>query len=354
MQNAWLTYGLGLKQVAGSLTLGGYDDSRFVSNNVSFNFAGDVSRDLVIGVQSITVVGLNGTAPLSLLPSPILSFIDSGVSQIWLPLEACNVFESAFGLQYNPFMDLYLVNETNHAALIAQNLSITFTIASDLSDATKASIVLPYAAFDLTLTTDYPGNNRTTHYFPIRRAANETQYTLGRTFLQEAYIVVDYERSNFSVSQCIFEEAAPQDIRTILPISSTHTNSTAIKIGVAATVAIVALVLSCAILLIRYRRRTRRKQMPEHAEKRDEIPEIGVGPQKPGELPEDQRHPPELEDIQKARPELQGCPEGCELEQVRSSLVDDQAESSIGETGDLVPPFELPGSTLDSLHEVVL
>jgi hypothetical protein len=28
----------------------------------------------------------------------------------------------------------------------------------------------------------------TTNYFPLRRAANDTQYTLGKKFLQEAYV----------------------------------------------------------------------------------------------------------------------------------------------------------------------
>ena len=84
--------------------------------------------------------------------------------------------------------------------------------------------------------------------------------------------------------------------------------------------------------------------MPEHAEKRDKVPEIGVGPQKPGELPENQRQPPELGGIQTACSELQGSPKGYKLEQVRSSRVNNQAESLIGEIeGEVGPPFKLPG-----------
>ena len=39
------------------------------------------------------------------------------------------------------------------------------------------------------------------NYSPLRRASNAQQYSLGRAFLQEAYLLVDYEQSNFSVSQ---------------------------------------------------------------------------------------------------------------------------------------------------------
>jgi len=57
-----------------------------------------------------------------------------------------------------------------------------------LSDVTAGGdtvrIVLPYAAFDLKA--EYPLVQNTSYYFPLKHAANETQYTLGRTFLQEA------------------------------------------------------------------------------------------------------------------------------------------------------------------------
>ena len=170
----------GLKQVLGSLTFGGYDASRFTPSNVSFKFAEDNSRDLVVGVQSIIFNGrpnsptshINST---SLLLNAILSFVDATVSHIWLPLESCLAFEVAFGITWDPSSELYLVNDTLHESLVAQNASLTFKLGT-----------LPYASFDLVVTTAYPNISNTTKYFPLRRAANETQYTLGRAFLQEA------------------------------------------------------------------------------------------------------------------------------------------------------------------------
>lgn len=234
--NAECSHLLELKHVAGSLTLGGYDASRFVPHDITFPFAGDVSRDLVVGLLDIAIRGpMPNTSlmslPKSLLPQSILSFIDPGVSHIWLPGPACDLFAETLGLQYDPLTNLYLVNETTHESLIQQNVTIAFRIATDTSasESTRAvTIDFPYSAFDLELTADYPGINKTTRYFPIRRAANDTQYTLGRTFLQQAYIIADYERSNFSVYPCIFSENAKQDLRSIHPIfnTSTLTNGT--------------------------------------------------------------------------------------------------------------------------------
>ena len=93
------------------------------------------------------------------------------------------------------------------------------------------NITLPYASFDLGLRP--PIVDITQDYFPLRRAMNNTQYTLWRTFLQESYVrlqidsiythrlrylIVDYERQNFFVSQNDwYGDTTPQ----IVTISST-------------------------------------------------------------------------------------------------------------------------------------
>jgi hypothetical protein len=102
-------------EVLGNLILGGYDDSLYQENTITFGFDFDQSRDLTVGIQSIT--SQVGTNTASLLPNGILSLIDSTVSQIWLPLEACQLFEKVFGLVYDNNTELYLLNSTQHASV---------------------------------------------------------------------------------------------------------------------------------------------------------------------------------------------------------------------------------------------
>ena len=174
----------GEKGVPGSLTLGGYDLDRFIPNDISFTFAPDSSRDLVVGIQSITSVDQNGTSH-DLLPSGgILSYIDSTVPYIYLPLTACQAFEEAFGLRYDNTTDLYTVSSSLHAALVEQNPSITFTIGNSETGGPSINITLPYDSFDLQA--KWPLVANATKYFPLKRATNESQFTLGRAFLQEA------------------------------------------------------------------------------------------------------------------------------------------------------------------------
>jgi hypothetical protein len=255
-----------LKSVFGSLTLGGYDSTRFTpnTNDFSFTFSSDPSKLLTVGVNSITATNtLKGTYSLS--SGSYFSVVDSTVAQLWLPTDICTQFEEAFGLTYDPYTDLYLVNDTVHANLTTLNPSITIKLVNSLEDTVTdyTNIVLPYAAFDLEAS--YPYYTNATKYFPIRRAANDSQYVLGRTLLQEAYLIVDYERANFTITQAAFPDPLPAaKIITILPPSDgedNDNNSSSLSTGaivgiVIGVVLLLALLAAAAIFFIRKRRRS--------------------------------------------------------------------------------------------------
>ena len=223
-----------LDKVLGSLTLGGYDASRFIPNDVTFAFNQIDERDLVVDVGSIIFSTKNSTR--SLLTSSIPVFIDSTVPYFYFPLSVCQEFESAFGIIGDDDVQAYLVNETLHSRLQAQDATVTFALGNRLSEQ-SVNISLPYAAFDLTA--NYPLVTNSSGYFPLMRATNESQYTLGRAFLQEAYIssylyyspsqltfhrylTADYERRNFSVSQCSWDAGAQQNIVAIISPNTTR------------------------------------------------------------------------------------------------------------------------------------
>ena len=175
-----------LKQVYGSLVLGGYDSSLFTPNPLTFSFAGDdLSRVLQLNVQGITSKNQNGTIS-ALLPSPIIANVDSSVAMISLPTPACKAFENAFGLNWDDKSQLYLVDDNLHSALLEQNASVTFTLSNRMTGGQTADIILPYKSFDLLIKPPYSGVNQSQRYFPLKRAANDSQNTLGRTLLQEA------------------------------------------------------------------------------------------------------------------------------------------------------------------------
>jgi hypothetical protein len=166
--------------VYGSLTLGGYDASKFIPNNLTFDFGPQDDRELIVQLNNVSTS--NDT---SLLSSPIPILLDSTIPYIYLPMAACQAFEKAFGLVWNNAKELYLLTDAQHRALQTKNPNITFTLAN-LTSSKTIDITLPYAAFDLTVS--YPIVANATRYFPLKRTNDSTQYTLGRTFFQEAYV----------------------------------------------------------------------------------------------------------------------------------------------------------------------
>ena len=281
----------GLKNVPGSLTLGGYDANRFIPHNVTFDL--DENDDPVVAMNEITVTASelissnistqwpSNTIALLEAKDAALYMIDSSTPYLWLPESVCTKFETALGLIYDENVQLYTfgTNETQHDTLQGWNLTFEFVLADLPRSSKSVTLSLPYSAFDLQLRYPMPNLNATEYsgpvnYFPLRKAANDTQFTIGRAFLQEAYLMVDYERHNFSVYQAKFSTDALRsvDLVDILrPKNSTlegpHVPSTGSfsKAAVAGIVigAIAAIVLSVFLatlcLRLRWFRRHRRK-----------------------------------------------------------------------------------------------
>ena len=308
----------------GSLTLGGYDTTRFIQNNVTFAFGPDSNRDLVVAIQSIT----SDAATSPLLSNVIYAYIDSLVPQIWLPLDACRAFEQAFGLTYNETAELYFVNDTLHDRLWSQNPNVTFKLGSSSSTGENTvDIVMHYGSFDLTA--GYPIVDNPTRYFPLKQAQNHSQYTLGRAFLQDAYVIADYDRSNFSVSQVVFPNGSnTQHIVAIhrpgdmLPPTHRKTLGTGAIVGIA-----VGAVVSSCIIVAAIIRSGLRKRDKEHAQKLSSVGEgmdraqaehgdgEPAGFQQSEYLEMPVTEPKELAAINARRPELPAQPEApvCEM-----------------------------------------
>ncbi|TKA73050.1 hypothetical protein B0A55_08129 [Friedmanniomyces simplex] len=173
-------------QLPGSLILGGYDQARLSLNPLPVNL------------------------PINTMQSQSLQL------GLWLPADACAFFADAFGLTYTGESNYYVLNQTMHEQLKASNPSLTFAVGT-LGGST-INIDFPYSAFDHNLT--MPLSESPYPYFPLRQAANESQYTLGRVFLQEAYIVANWENATLTVGQATSQNGS---VQPLLPPSQTAT-----------------------------------------------------------------------------------------------------------------------------------
>jgi hypothetical protein len=301
--------------IPGSLILGGYDKARFTPSDLSFPVDGEKNKTLPLSLESIVVDNVpSGT--LSLLPNgdAIVASIDSTTSQMWLPQNVCDLFAQAFGLRYDTYTGLYLINDTMHKQMKQSNPSVTFTLGSTDASRETTDIVLPYAAFDLQA--GIPWFNFTTNYFPLRVAANASQQVLGRAFLQEAYLFVDWERNDFTIGQAVHQNSTTNIVSVLSPSYNTGGDSKSglstgaivgIAVGAGAVVAIIIGLI--AFFIIRSRRRSRGKP---HESLLEELPDTSVKPPEIMsaqlyELQEGENSKHELEVYAKHQPsELQG------------------------------------------------
>ena len=252
-----------------SLILGGVDANRFIPNDMSFSLSPDYA--LVVAVNSISISSGAETLPTNWdsnpqtlldLPQADLFTIDSSTPFLWLPEPACNAFANALNLTYDDDLQLYLFpsdNSSSPDALNAWNLNFTFALSNLAGSSKQIEFALPYDAFNLQLTYPFPNlaanfTSAPTNYFPLRKAANSTQYTIGRAFLQETYLAVDYERNNFSVSQAVFSMDAVSNVNLLSisrpaksiwpgPQGSGSGLSTGAKVGIAVAATMVGLIV---------------------------------------------------------------------------------------------------------------
>ncbi|KAF1924199.1 acid protease [Didymella exigua CBS 183.55] len=219
------------KGAPGNLVLGGYDKSRMTDKTLSLHMPNDQTYTLEIGIPSIIYSSNPGVAvnPTSFTTQGCTGFranIDSMLPFLILPDCICDQFEATFGLKYDETQNLYFVNASSHERNKQQNGTVAFKIAEGPTDSGRfTSVELGYSAFDHSWT---PVGGNTSNYFPIKKSKRGV-YTLGRTFLQEAYIIVDYENLNFTVAPVYYADPMPQ--QKLVSIYNQTTNPTARSSG---------------------------------------------------------------------------------------------------------------------------
>ncbi|KAI8633430.1 acid protease [Xylariaceae sp. FL1651] len=231
----------GARGVPMSLTLGGYDANRFVPHDINFSLNATTRqpqtlvRAITASVSDVKQAPTSWSTPSVLLSSfneSMTALVDSSTPYLWLPPTVCDRFANILNLTWNETFGLYLFSNTDNLQRYqsAPDLSFTFTLSStDNKDNFGApmnvsgivNITISAEAFVQSLR--YPFMNLIEYgapaipYFPLKRAENGSQVIIGRSFLQEAYIITNYETSTFSLHKARFPDNPLRDtsIQTI-------------------------------------------------------------------------------------------------------------------------------------------
>lgn len=208
--------------------MGGYDKKRFEPHDADFTLTRDTALPQA-KVRGIEISAPKGGRPdswdsdtrvLSRMNESFEAVIDSSTPYLWLPQSVCDNIVPALELTWNKTLDAYEINDDQFEALKTDDsFSFTFSLSSydnnddfghPLDAPGVVNITISAHAFAQAL--EYPYNDmaiqykeKAQPYFPIKPASDDT-FILGRTFLQEAYLITKYDSTVFSVHQALFPE----------------------------------------------------------------------------------------------------------------------------------------------------
>lgn len=207
-----------------SLTLGGVDKSRYTDHSTDFTIsqADNLERTLVRGIELTAADGQDTPADwLTSWNTSYEALIDSTTPYLWLPTDICDEFARALDLTYDETFQLYTLSNDQYRNFSREDAySFTFVLSSfdhtdnfgDPYDVTGiVNITIPSRALVGLL--QYPFMNESISYgdpavpyFMLRKSL-DTTYVLGRSFLQETYLITKYDEGVFSIHQAEFPDA---------------------------------------------------------------------------------------------------------------------------------------------------
>ena len=198
--------------IPGSLIMGGYDRNRAIGPVVSGNLVQDgvpvlplVGVSLGTGDNTISLSSpLNVTETPNLLSTAQLQgfnvLLTPAVPYIALPHRVCAALADYLPVTYNLRLGLYLwqTDDPRYAALMASRAELRFAFADSLT--ANVTIAVPLALLNLTL--EAPLADPPAPYFPCQPLdAVMDEWTLGRAFLQAAYLGLHWDRGQYLVAQ---------------------------------------------------------------------------------------------------------------------------------------------------------
>lgn len=220
---------------------------------------------LTLNVTSIVLSTSHGSYQEP-FPLNIAAVIDTSRPYLYLPNSTCDAIAKTLNLTYNSTIEHYLISPEAHTILLQTQPSLSMYLSTAIStnDRSSVNITLPYTSLFLNLNLFPRWENgsglRELLYFPMKRSMDPKQFTLGRAFLQDAYVIADYERKQFQVSQVKYNSEATK-LETILPpaeIHPSHHLSKATIAGVAVSGAVLTLIVTIIFVMWRHKKLRKR------------------------------------------------------------------------------------------------
>ncbi|KAI0109525.1 aspartic peptidase domain-containing protein [Nemania sp. FL0031] len=193
----------------GSLYFGGYDQNRIVGDILTET--DDYTKAISLKDIGITVVdgsspwnftskdGLLAANNASITSGGIKVSVDGCSPYLTLPKSTCDAIASHLPVKYNENLGLYIwqQDDAKYTQIVSSASTIDFTFLAG-SNTQYVTISVPFLHLNLTLT--QPLVDTDEQYFPCYTGPSGS-YTLGRAFLQDAFVGANWDSKTWWLAQ---------------------------------------------------------------------------------------------------------------------------------------------------------
>lgn len=194
-------------KVPGSLLFGGYDENRVLGEVVTLN--GEYTETIVLRDISIEYFGNQSPWDFDEEKDGLLTEKNESSSNLdvtlrgcspylTLPKSACDAIADNLPVSYDGDLGLYLwdVDDSKYSEIVSSASALSFKFRGS-SNTDTVAIRVPFLHLNLTLESPIVDEDR--QYFPCFTGSDE--YTLGRAFLQDAFIGANWESQTWWLAQ---------------------------------------------------------------------------------------------------------------------------------------------------------
>lgn len=192
----------------GSLYFGGYDQNRIIGDILSEE--DDYTKE--ISLKDIAIRVVDGSSPwdfetqdgllaannASITTGGIKVSVDGCSPYLTLPRSTCDAIAGHLPVKYNEDLGLYIwqQDEAKYSQIVSSASALDFTFLGG-SNTQRVTISVPFRHLNLTLT--QPLVDTDMQYFPCYTGS--TKYTLGRAFLQDAFVGANWGSKTWWLAQ---------------------------------------------------------------------------------------------------------------------------------------------------------
>lgn len=207
------SYGLHIGSAAlgipGSAFVGGYDQSRVLGQVTTQAYA---IYSLPIDLLDIGIGVAEGGSPFNFssmsgilaqgnssigISLPVL--VEPTIPYLYLPSSTCDAIAAQLPVTFQQDYGLYFwnIDDPRYTRIVTSPAYLSFTFRLNGSNVQNMTINVPFQLLNLTL--EEPLAHIPTQYFPCRPLIDGGSYTLGRAFLQAAFVGVNWQTNENGV-----------------------------------------------------------------------------------------------------------------------------------------------------------